>query len=398
MRGKVAVVGVGMIPFGELFEKSFPDMVQEAYMNCIKSVDKGIDPKEIKAAWFGQWSGGGMIGQGALCGASLGSMIGNLNIPITRVENGCPTGNDTFRNAVVGVASGAYDVVLALGAEKMRDKPGVESLIAAGGGGGGILGLHPSWMLGMGGPVLQALYAMRQMHDLGYTMENFARVAVKNHHNGVSCKYAHYRFDVTIDRVLNSPIVCYPLHLLDCCPQTDGAAAAIVCRADIAKRYTDKPVYVLGTCTGMDHKDMWDKHSFIEMKATIRAAKGAMEMAKIKPEDIDLAEVHDCFTNTELMNAEDIGFCKKGEAAKLLMEGYWDRNGAKPINPSGGLKAHGHPIAATGIGQICENFWQLREDMEGERQVKLKNGIALSHNVGGDGFGVSAINILSRSL
>ena len=397
MRPNVAVIGVGMIPFGELFEQSFPDMVQGAYMNCLKSVDKGIDPKEIKAGWFGQWSGGGMIGQGAMCGCSLASMIGLWDIPITRVENGCPTGNDCFRNAVVGVASGMYDVVIAMGAEKMRDKPGVESLIAAGGGGGGILGLHPSWMLGMGGPVLQALYATRQMHELGYTMENFARVAVKNHHNGVSCDYAHYRFEVTTERVINSPIVCWPLHLLDCCPQTDGAACAIVCRADMAKKYTDKPVYVIGTNTGMDHRNMWDKSSFIQMPATMRAAKGAMQMAGIKPQDIDLAEVHDCFTNTELMNIEDIGFCKKGEAAKLLMEGHWDRNGAKPINPSGGLKAHGHPIAATGLGQICENFWQLREEMKGERQVKLKNGIALSHNVGGDGFGVSAINILSRT-
>jgi acetyl-CoA C-acetyltransferase len=398
MRGKVAVIGVGMIAFGELFEKGLEDMVQEAYMNCLKSVDKGIETKDIKAAWFGQWSGGGMIGQGALCGASLATMIGNREIPVTRVENGCPTGNDAFRNACLGVASGVYDVVLAMGAEKMRDKPGVESLIAAGGGGGGILGLHPSWMLGMGGPVLQALYATRQMHELGYTMEDFAGVAIKNHHNAVTNPWAHYRFEVTMDRVVNSPMVCWPLHLLDCCPQTDGAACAIVCRADIAKRFTDKPVYVMGSNTGLDHKNMWDKHNFIEMLATVRAARGAFEMAGIKPDDVDIAEVHDCFTNTELMNIEDIGFCKKGEAASLLKEGYWNRDGAKPINPSGGLKGHGHPIAATGLGQICENFWQLREELEPERQVKLKNGIAISHNVGGDGFGVSSINVLSRSL
>jgi acetyl-CoA C-acetyltransferase len=397
MRGKVAVIGVGMIPFGELFEMGLEEMIQEAYMNCLKSVDKGISTKDIKAAWFGQWSGGGMIGQGALCGASLATMIGNREIPITRTENGCPTGSDAFRNACLGVASGVYDVVLAMGAEKMRDKPGVESLIAAGGGGGGILGLHPSWMLGMGGPVLQALYATRQMHQLGYTMEDYARVAIKNHHNGVACPYAHYRFEVTMERVVNSPVVCWPLHLLDCCPQTDGAACAIVCRADIAKKFTDKPVYVLGSNTGLDHKNMWDKHSFVEMLATVRAARGAFEMAGIKPDDVDFAEIHDCFTNTELMNVEDIGFCKKGEAASLLKEGHWNRDAAKPINPSGGLKAHGHPIAATGLGQICENFWQLREEVEPERQVKLKNGIALSHNVGGDGFGVSCINILGRS-
>jgi acetyl-CoA C-acetyltransferase len=396
MRGKVAIIGVGMIPFGELFEKSLETMAQEAYINCLKSVDKGIDPKEIKAAWFGQWSGG-LIGQGTQGGSSLSSMIGNMEIPITRVENGCPTGGDTFRNACLGVASGVYDVVLALGAEKMRDKPGVESLVNVGGGSGAIQGQHPSWVLGGGGPSIQALYATRQMYELGCTREDFARVAVKNHHNGTFCPYAHYRFEVTIERVLNSPPVCWPLHLLDCCPQTDGAAAAIVCRADLAKKYTDKPVYVLGSNVGMDHGNMWDKHNFIEMLSTVRAARGAFEMAGLKPQDLDFAELHDCFTNTELMNIEDVGFCRKGEAHKLLKEGQFDMHGPIPISPSGGLKAHGHPIAATGMGQICECFWQLREEAD-KRQVKLKKGIGLQHNVGGPGFGVSGVNILSRSV
>jgi acetyl-CoA C-acetyltransferase len=396
MRGKVAIIGVGMIPFGELFEKGLETMAQEAYINCLKGVDKGIDPKEIKAAWFGQWSGG-LIGQGAQGGSALSSMIGQMEIPITRVENGCPTGADTFRNACLGVASGVYDVVLALGVEKMRDKPGAESLIAAGGGTGAGMGQHPSWMLGGGGPSIQALYATRQMYELGCTMEDFAKVAVKNHHNGSFCPYAHYRFEVTVERVLNSPLVCWPLHLLDCCPQTDGAAAAIVCRADLAKKYTDKPVYVLGSNVGMDHGNLWDKHNFIEMLSTVRAARGAFEMGGVKPEDLDFAEVHDCFTNTELMNIEDIGFCRKGEAHKLLREGQFDMNGRIPVNPSGGLKAHGHPIAATGMGQICEVVWQLREEAD-KRQVQIKNGIGLQHNVGGPGFGVSGVNILSRSL
>jgi len=396
MRGKVAIIGVGMIPFGEHFQKSLEDMAAEAYITCLESVDKGIAPKEIKAAWFGQWSGG-TIGQGAQAGSSLASIIGNMEIPITRVENGCPTGADTFRNACLGVASGVYDVVLALGVEKMRDKPGSESLIAAGGGTGAIMGQHPSWMMGHGGPSLQAFYATRQMYELGFTMEDFAKVAVKNHHNGTFCPYAHYRFEVTVERVLNSPLVCWPLHLLDCCPQTDGAAAAIVCRADLAKKYTDKPIYVLGSNVGHDHANYWDKHNFIEMLATVRAARGAFEMAAVKPEDLDFAEVHDCFTNTELMNIEDIGICRKGEAAKLLNEGEFDTKGRIPVNPSGGLKAHGHPIAATGIGQICEVVWQLREEAD-KRQVKIKSGIGLQHNVGGPGFGVSGVNILSRSL
>lgn len=397
MRGKVAIIGAGMIPYGEHFEKGLMDMAQEAYINCLKSVDKGIDPKEIKAAWFGQWSGG-MIGQGAQAGSSLASMIGNMEIPITRIENGCPTGADTFRNACLGVASGVYDVVLALGVEKMRDKPGQESLIAVGGSAVPVLSdLHPSWLLGGGGPSLQALYATRQMYELGCTMEDFARVAVKNHHNGTLCPYAHYRFEVTIERVLQSYVVCWPLHLLDCCPQTDGAAAVLLCRADIAKRYTDKPVYVLGTNVGHDHANYWDKHNFIEMLCTVRAARGAFQMAGITPQDLDFAEVHDCFTNTELLNIEDIGICRKGEAHKLLREGVFNMDGPIPINPSGGLKAHGHPIAATGIGQICEVYWQLREEAD-KRQVKIKKGIGLQHNVGGPGFGVAGVNILSRSL
>lgn len=396
MRGKVAIIGAGMIPFGELFEKGLEDMAQEAYINCLKSVDKGIDPKEIKAAWFGQWSGG-MIGQGAQAGSALASIIGNMEIPITRVENGCPTGTDAFRNACLGVASGIYDVVLALGAEKMRDKPSAESLIGAGGGKGGGLTYHPAWMFGTGGPSMQALYATRQMYELGCTMEDFARVAIKNHHNGTLCPYAHYRFDVTMERVLGSAPICWPLHLLDCCPQTDGAAAVILCRPDLAKKYTDKPVYVLGTNIGLDHGNYWDKHNFIELLASVRAARGAFAMARVKPEDVDFAELHDCFTNTELMDIEDVGFCRKGESHKLLKEGEFNRDSKLPINPSGGLKSHGHPIAATGIGQICECFWQLREEAD-KRQVKIKNGIALQHNVGGPGFGVSGVSILSRSM
>ena len=394
MRGKVAVVGAGMIPFGEHFDKSFNNMVQQAYMNCFRSVDKGFDTKDLKAAWFAHWSGG-FIGQGTQGGVTLSSLIGNYEIPVTRIENGCPTGGDAFRNGVLGVASGAYDVVLVLGAEKMRDKPSADSLTAVGAA-GAALGIHPSWTLGGSGAVLQALYATRQMSELGYTMEDFARVAVKNHKNGVHCPYAHFRYEVTLERVLSSPFICWPLHLLDCCPQTDGAAAVILCRSDLANRYTDRPVYVLGTNTGHDYTNYWDKHNFIEMLATVRAARGAFEMAKIKPAEVDFAELHDCFSNTELMDIEDVGFCRKGEAARLLKEGVFDLHGERPINPSGGLKSHGHPIGATGLGQICEIFWQLREEAEG-RQVKLRNGIGIQHNVGGVGFGTSVVNILSRS-
>jgi acetyl-CoA C-acetyltransferase len=394
IRGKVAVIGAGMIPFGEWHEKGLEAMAQEAFINCIKSVDKGINPKEIKAAWFGGFGAGLFGASGGVSGSWIGSQIGNTDIPISRIENGCPTGGDAFRHATMAVAAGLYDVALAIGAEKMREKPGSESLIALGASG---LGGHPSWTWGFTAPAAQAVYATRQMYECNCTMETFARVAVKNHHNGKLCPFAHYRYEVTIEDVLKSPMVCWPLHLLDCCPQTDGAAAAIVCRADLAKNYTDKPVYVLGTNIGVDHSYYWDKHNFIEMLCTVRAANGAFEMAGIKREDVDFAEIHDCFTNTEVMNYEDIGFCKKGEGGPRLMEGYFDLDGPLPIQPSGGLKSHGHPIAATGISQISELFWQLREEA-GDRQVKkLKNGIGLQHNVGGAGFGIAGVNILSRT-
>ncbi|MCK5553557.1 MAG: thiolase domain-containing protein, partial [Deltaproteobacteria bacterium] len=387
-----AVIGVGMIKFGELFDKSLENMVQEAYLNCLNDVQKGIDPKEIKAAWFGQWSGG-FIGQGAQSGQSLASMIGNLEIPVTRIENACPTGGDTFRHACLGVASGVYDVVLALGAEKMRDKTSAESLGGAGGGGGSETGNHPSWMMGQGGPSIQALHATRQIHQLGYTMADFARVAVKNHHNGTLCPYAHYRFEVTLERVLGSYVVCWPLHLLDCCPQTDGAAAAIVCRADLAHKYTDKPIHVLATNVGVDHVNLWDRESFVEQLSTVRAAKGAFEMAGIKPADVDFAEVHDCFTIAEVLATEDLGFFKPGEGPKAAEEGKTARDGEKPINTSGGLKAKGHPVGATGVGQLVE-VWEQMSGHAGPRQVPGAN-LTLTHNVGASGSTVT-VHIFER--
>ena len=392
IKGKVAIIGTAMTPFGGLYDKSVEDLAQEVFINCVKSVDKGIDPKEIKAGWIGS-IGMDLLIPGGMSGSWLTTQMGNADIPITRVCDGCITGGDTLRQAVIGIATGLYDVVIALGAEKMTEKTASDLLMPLG---GELLGFNPYWIWGMTAPATQALYATRQMYEFGYTMEMFARVAVKNHRNGKRCPYAYYRHEVTIEEVLKSPLVCWPLHLLDCCPQTDGAAAAILCRADLAKKYTDKPVYVLGSNVGVDYALYWDKANFIELPATIRAARGAFEMAGVKPAEVDLAETHDCFTNTELLNIEDIGFCKKGGAGPLVMEGEFDIGGRIPVGPSGGLKTHGHPIGATGLFQICECFWQLREEA-GERQVKIDRGIALQHNVGGAGFADSCVTILSRS-
>jgi len=196
--------------------------------------------------------------------------------------------------------------------------------------------------------------------------------------------------------VLKSPAVCAPLHLLDCCPQTDGAAAVLLVSAEIAERYTKKPVYVAGFGVATDHPYLHEKTSFTGMKATQLAAERAYAMAGIEPDKIDCAEVHDCFTITEILDIEDLGFVDKGKGGVASLEGDTSLTGRMPINTSGGLLAKGHPIGATGVAQIVECWWQLRGDAD-ERQVETPNGYALQHNVGGRGSGVSVINILTNN-
>ncbi|MGQ9653423.1 MAG: thiolase C-terminal domain-containing protein [Thermodesulfobacteriota bacterium] len=390
---KVAVVGVGMIKFGELFEKSYEALLQEAYLAAIASVDKGFDPKEIQAGWLGTCLGSAM-GLEIPGGASLAATVGLVEIPVTRVENGCPTGSDTFRNACLGVASGVYDVALAIGVEKMRDKPTEESLLSIAAQG------HPVLSRGGIAPSLFAPQATRHMHEFGTTKEQMALVAVKNHHNGCLDPYAHFQTEITVEQVLNSPPVSYPLQLLDCCPQTDGAAAAILCRADWAHRYTDRPVYVAGFGMGSDYLYLTEKERATEFAATRRAAKQAYAMAGISPQDIDVAEVHDCFTITEILNYEDLGFCEKGQGGRFIEEGrsqLSELGGSLPVNPSGGLLAKGHPLAATGLAQIAELYWHLREDDSvSNRQARLRKGYALQHNVGGFGIATSVVTILTN--
>ena len=396
---RVAIVGVGLIKFGELFEKGWEIMVEEAYLNAINSVDKGFNPQDIEAAWLGDCRPGAH-GNQTLAGVSLVGNIGLAGIPCTHIENGCPTGSDTFRNGCLGVASGVYDVVLVAGAEKMRDKSTAELLSLASQG-------HPIIQRGETAMTMFAPQAIRHMHEYGTTKEQMAMVAVKNHKNGVYDPYSHYRYEITVEDVYKSPMVCSPLNLLDCCPQTDGAAVAILCRADMAEKYTDKPVYVAGFGMATDVFYVHEKEDFTEFVASVRAAKQAYSMAGIGPEDIDVAEVHDCFTITEIINYEDLGFCSKGQGGKLIEKGETDITGRIPVNPSGGLISKGHPLGATGIAQISELFWQLREDVRtsgglGEpainekRQVEIKKGYALQHNVGGRGISNSVVTILTN--
>ena len=384
---RVAVVGAGLIKMGELFGQSYEQMAAGAFDAAVASVDKGFDPRQVEAA-FVATQRGTLWGQEGIGGNTIPTAIGLTGIACTRIENACPSGSDAFRVGAMAVASGVHDVVLVIGVEKMRDKSAEEGLLARAAAG------HPIFTRGETAPVLFAPFATRHMHEFGTTREMLASVAVKNHHNGARDPYAHFQNEVTIDDVLNSPPVCHPLHLLDCCPQTDGAAATILVSAERAGEFTDAPVFVAGFGVATDHPYLHEKDSFTEIKATRLAAERAYAMAGVEPSGIDCAEVHDCFTITEILDIEDLGFVEKGEGGRACLEGETAIGGRLPVNTSGGLLAKGHPIGATGVAQLTECWWQLRGEA-GERQVELRNKYALQHNAGGRGSGVSVVNILT---
>lgn len=384
MHKDVAVIGAGMIRFGELFDKSVDNMIEEAYINCLQSVDKGIDPKEIEAAWLGSAY--------ERSGVSLAVPTGLFDIPITRVENGCSTGSNSFSNACFAVKAGIYDVVLVCGAEKMRDEAG--GLIARAAAKSGI----DMWRYrARTMPAFFGLRGTRHFHEFGSKREHLAMISVKNHHNGFLYPYAHYRFECTIDQVLNAPLVSWPLGLYDSCPITDGACCVLICSGEIARKFTDAPVFWQGCGNSVDSWMRGFDANFIGFPATVNAAKQAYKMAGITAKDVQVAEVHDCFTITELLDYEDLGFCKKGEGHKMIEEGIVTLEGSLPINPSGGLIAKGHPIGASGVAQIDEIFNQLR-GTAGKVQVPDAE-IGLQHNIGlgrGATGSVSVVNILRR--
>ena len=386
---RVAVVGAGLIKMGELFDQGYEQMAYGAFSAAVASVDKGFAPRQVEAAIVATQRGT-LWAQEGIAGNTVPTAIGLAGIPCTRVENACPSGSDAFRIGAMVVASGVHDVVLVIGVEKMRDKSADEGLLSRATAG------HPIYNRAETAPVLFAPFATRHMHEFGTTREMLASVAVKNHHNGKLDPYAHFQNEVTIDEVLASPPVCHPLHLLDCCPQTDGAAAIILCSAERAAEFTDKPVWVAGFGVATDHPYLHEKSTFVGLPATVSAAERAYAMAGVGPSDMDMAEVHDCFTITEILDIEDLGFVEKGKGGVASLEGETSLTGRIPVNPSGGLLAKGHPIGATGVAQLTECYWQLRGEAE-ERQVAIRNGSALQHNVGGRGSGVSVVNILTTN-
>jgi len=380
---RVAVVGAGMTAFGEHFGLGIKDLVPMAVSEMATHVDKGLDRADIQAAWFGELTTTDGFPTGILA-----DTCGLLDIPVTRVENACATGNDAVRNAMFAVASGAFDVVLVVGADKVRESSARATFWEWAG-----LTRDMAWdyPLGLVAPANFALHVARYLHESPATREHLAMVAVKNHRHAVPNPKAQLRYEITVEQALNAPVVVEPFRLFDCTPQSDGAAALLLVGEDVVDRYTDRPVWVRGVGLGLDRVMHQHKRDMTTFPPTVKAARAAYAMAGLGPADIDVAEVHDCFTGVELISYEDLGFAERFGAYKLIEDGTTTVGGSKPVNPSGGLKAKGHPPGATGVAQCVELFEQLRG--EAANQVDGAR-TALAHNIGGP-TAVSAVTILS---
>ncbi len=377
----VAVIGAGMTKFGELWGKSIKDIFVEAALKAIENAK--ID--HIDSMYVGSMSGGLFVGQEHL-GAVMADYLGISPISATRVESACASGGVSFRQAYLEVASGNSEFVLAGGVEKMTDGADVTDSLAT------AADQEYEIYNGVTFPALYAMIANAHMHEYKTTREHLAEVAVKNHKNGANNQNAQFRKEITVKQVLESTLVADPLRLLDCSPVSDGAAAVILCPLDIAKKITDSYVKVKASAQASDTIALHSRKSLTTLNAVSSAASKAYSIAKIKPKDIDFAEVHDCFTIAEIVVSEDLGFFEKGRGGPAVHDGLTSLNGGKiPINTSGGLKSKGHPVGATGIAQIIELYEQLT-GQAGKRQVKNAR-FGLAQNMGGSGASC-VINIL----
>jgi len=371
---KVCVIGAGSTKYGKL-EDSITDIALQASVDAIESA--GIEPKEIGAGYISNVFG--IADKQVHLGPLIMSNLGIPEAPSLSIESACGSGSVSFREAYANVAAGFYDAVLATGVEKVTHT-GTEwtttyfsycsDFFYEGGAGASFPGLFASM-------------ARAYLAEFKASEEDLALVAVKNHDNGLLNPKAHLRKKITVDDVLQSPVVASPLKLYDCCPFSDGASAVIICNEKFAKDHSKNYIEVIGSGRGGSPAALQGRERITTIPSTKIAAQAAYKMAGVTPKDIDFAEVHDCFTIAELVDTEDLGFFEKGEAVEALRQGRTRLNGDIPINPSGGLKSKGHPIGATGIGQVVEVFDQLT-GKAGERTVKDAK-IGLTHNFGATG-------------
>ena len=372
----VVIVGAGITKFGEHWAKSFRELIAEAGIKAIQS--SGLSGQQIEAIYGGCMASGRLIGQEHI-GALIADQLGLNPIPSTRCEAACASGGVALRTAYLAIKSGVHDIVAAGGVEKMTELNTEGVSFALGGAGDQEIELFH----GATFPSLYALLARAHMHEFGTTEQQMAAVAVKNHANAMLNPNAQFHKEITIEQVMNSGYVAEPIKLLDCSPITDGAAALILCSKDKAKELGLKGVEIVASEQASDSLALTGRQSLTELRATSIAAQKAYEKAGIRPSQVDFAEVHDCFTIAEILAIEDLGFFKKGEGGIASEKGKTSLKGKIPINPSGGLKAKGHPVGATGVAQAVEAYLQLMGLAE-QRQIKNAK-IGLTHNVGGSG-------------
>ncbi len=392
MKKDIAIIGIGVTKFGELFNQSYDDLVRDATAQAVK--DAGIKLDDVQAAWLST----AFPEIGVFKGRSGMDLLEPLNlygIPVTRVSNFCASGADAIRNAANALAAGECDVALALGVEKLRDRSPQDSIVKL------MVELsHPYYQKGFTAAGTFAVYAKRIMHEFGLTKEDIANVSVKNHYHGTLNENAHHRTACSLDQVLSSPMVADPLTVMDSCPTTDGAACVIMVRGEDIDKSKHHPIYIdgigLSVSTGWDLPFFDPKHDFLSFQATKDAASTAYKQAGItRPiDEIDLVEVHDCFSIVELLTYEDLGFCKQGEAKDMIRGKATQLGGEIPVNVSGGLLSCGHPVGATGVRMVVEIANHLRGNAN-ERQVKgAKRGVC--HNIGGPGAIASVIVLNSE--
>lgn len=379
---EVAIIGVGSTVFGKFPDKLPYQLGAEAARAAVE--DAGIPPAKLQFAYCANLYGGMVIGQ-----AVLGE-IGVTDIELTNIENACAGGATALRKAWWDIASGLYDIGIVIGVESITTSPIAGQLIPP--AKGDITG-----ELGLNMVAKFALTQRRYMDMFNVSLEQIARVSVKNHHNGCLNPYSQYRKEFTIEEIVNSRPICEPITLLQCCPASDGAAVAILTTRNFARKYVTKPVIIAASALKSgDYSFRWEDITFSNM--TSKCTNDAYEMAGLGPEDIDICELHDAFAVNELMHYVELGFCKRGEEVRLLEDGITELGGKLPVNASGGLLSKGHPVSASGVAQIAEIVWQLR-GQAGKRQVTNAK-VGLAHVIGGEVTGLEsgavAVHILKR--
>ena len=372
----VAVVGIGKTAFGAFPDRDLRSLGKEAIGQAL--ADAHVPAGKVEAFYLGNFAGPSFVGQNHLA-PYLGTAAGFEGIPSTRVEDACASSGSAFFHAWMAVSAGVYDVVVAAGVEKMTSQatPRVTEILAGAGD------MASEGRAGATFPALFGMIARRHMHEYGTTREQLAAVAVKNHANGAKNPLAHMRKVITLEQALAGKPIAEPLTVYDCSLISDGAAAVVLVSLERARDLNPKYARVLGVAQTSDHVALDSKTDITEFPAVKTAGNKAYAMAGISPQQIEFAELHDCFTIAEIVASEDLGFVAKGEGGPFAAEGCTALTGRTPINTSGGLKSKGHPVGATGVGQICDVVMQLRGDA-GERQV-ARHQIGLTQNLGGSG-------------